>query len=53
MLTVDLDGALDTCDDLGDDEKENLQGWYERFSDKYLVVGELVSQGEYNKRSQQ
>jgi len=49
MLTVDLDGPLDKCDDLGAEELENLQGWYERFSDKYLVVGELVSKEEYEK----
>ncbi len=42
MLTKDLDGALDTLADLGADELEALQGWEDRFSEKYLVVGELV-----------
>ncbi len=46
MLTKDLDGPLDTLVDLGKDELEALQGWEERFSEKYLVVGKLVAAGE-------
>ena len=49
MLTADLDGPLDPCEDLDAEQLDNLQGWYERFSDKYLVVGELVSRGQYEK----
>ncbi|KAH8886924.1 cytochrome b5 [Thozetella sp. PMI_491] len=45
MLTKDLDGPLDTLADLGRDEMEALLGWDERFSEKYLVVGELVPVG--------
>ncbi|KAK5072004.1 Dihydrodipicolinate synthase [Lithohypha guttulata] len=46
MLTKNLDGPLDDCSDLGADQLENLQGWVERFDEKYLVVGKLVA---YNK----
>ena len=46
MLTKDLDGPLDTLTDLGKDELEAMQGWEERFSEKYLVVGKLVAAGE-------
>ncbi|KAI9688637.1 MAG: hypothetical protein M1822_000994 [Bathelium mastoideum] len=45
MLTEDLQAPLDTLEDLGRDEIEALQGWEERFSDKYLVIGELVPVG--------
>lgn len=41
MLTKDLDGPLDDCSDLDKDQLENLQGWVERFDEKYLVVGQL------------
>lgn len=43
MLTKDLDGPLDDCKDLGPSELENLQGWVERFDEKYLVVGKLMA----------
>jgi len=43
MLTKDLDGPLDPCDDLDKDQVENLNGWTERFDEKYLTVGKLVS----------
>ncbi|KAL9096664.1 MAG: hypothetical protein Q9165_001152 [Trypethelium subeluteriae] len=45
MLTKDLEGPLDTLEDLGPEEMEALQGWEERFNDKYLVIGELVQIG--------
>ena len=45
MLTKDLQGPLDPLKDLGRDEMESLQGWEERFNDKYLVIGELVPVG--------
>jgi membrane-associated progesterone receptor component len=34
MLTKDLDGPLDTCEDLTGEQRENLQGWVERFDEK-------------------
>ncbi|KAK7890644.1 Dihydrodipicolinate synthase [Exophiala xenobiotica] len=43
MLTKDLDGPLDPCDDLSAEQLENLKGWIERFDEKYLVVGKLVA----------
>lgn len=43
MLTKDLDGPLDDCSDLGPEQLENLQGWVERFDQKYLVVGKLIA----------
>ncbi|KAL1838950.1 hypothetical protein VTJ49DRAFT_2044 [Mycothermus thermophilus] len=46
MLTKDLDGPLDTLEDLGAGEMEALRGWEERFEEKYLVVGRLVAEGE-------
>lgn len=49
MLTKDLDGPLDKLEDLTRDELEALQGWEDRFSEKYLVVGKLVPVGEENK----
>ncbi|KAM4067014.1 cytochrome b5-like heme/steroid binding domain-containing protein [Hirsutella rhossiliensis] len=47
MLTEDLDGPLDKLDGLRDDELEALRGWQERFSEKYHVVGRLVSAADY------
>lgn len=46
MLTADLEGPLDKLTDLGADELEALQGWEERFLEKYLVVGKLVAAGD-------
>ncbi|KAL4780231.1 cytochrome b5-like heme/steroid binding domain-containing protein [Aspergillus varians] len=46
MLTEDLSAPLDDLKDLTADQLENLQGWEERFSDKYLVVGKLVAEGD-------
>jgi membrane-associated progesterone receptor component len=34
MLTKDLDGPLDPCDDLSAEQLENLKGWIERFDEK-------------------
>jgi membrane-associated progesterone receptor component len=34
MLTKNLDGPLDPCDDLTADQVENLNGWVERFDEK-------------------
>lgn len=52
MLTKDLDGPLDTLSDLGKDEMEALQGWEERFNEKYDIVGRFVSIEEYNKEKE-
>ena len=48
MLTKDLDGPLDALDGLTAEDRENLQGWEERFTNKYLVVGKLVSASEFD-----
>ncbi|OAL49523.1 cytochrome b5 [Pyrenochaeta sp. DS3sAY3a] len=45
MLTKDLDGPLDTLEDLNGEQKEAMRGWEERFEEKYLVVGKLVPVG--------
>lgn len=45
MLTKDLDGPLDTLEDLDGEQMEALRGWEERFQEKYLVVGKLVPVG--------
>lgn len=49
MLTEDLQGPLDKLEDLDAEQKETLQGWEERFEEKYLVVGKLVAVGEEEK----
>ena len=46
MLTKDLNGPLDDLKGLNADQLENLQGWEERFQEKYLVVGKLVAEGD-------
>lgn len=46
MLTKDLEGPLDDLKGLGDEEMQALQDWEDRFTEKYLVVGKLVSVGE-------
>lgn len=46
MLTKDLSGPLDDLKDLDSDQLENLQNWEERFTEKYLVVGKLVAEGD-------
>ncbi|CAG8958892.1 hypothetical protein HYFRA_00012889 [Hymenoscyphus fraxineus] len=50
MLTKDLQAPLDTLEGLGAEEMDALRGWEERFSEKYLVVGELVAVGDENKK---
>lgn len=45
MLTKDLDGPLDPLSDLDAEQMEAMQGWYERFMEKYTVVGKLVAVG--------
>lgn len=49
MLTKDLEGPLDTLSNLDADQLESLQGWEERFEEKYLIVGKLVAVGEEEK----
>ena len=51
MLTKDLDGPLDKLADLDAEQLETLQGWEERFLEKYLVVGKLVAAGEEGRES--
>lgn len=46
MLTKDLKGPLDDLSGLDEEQLENLQGWEERFLEKYLVVGKLVAEGD-------
>jgi membrane-associated progesterone receptor component len=48
MLTKDLDGPLDTLEDLGPDEMESMDGWEGRFTEKYDIIGKLVSVAEFN-----
>jgi len=51
MLTKDLDGPLDALADLDKDQLEALQGWEERFAEKYLVIGRLVAVGDAKDKS--
>lgn len=51
MLTEDLDGPLDTLGGLGPAEMEALQGWEERFSEKYDIIGRLVSVEDFKKET--
>ncbi|KAF2205019.1 DNA damage response protein [Delitschia confertaspora ATCC 74209] len=53
MLTKDLDGPLDALEDLDSEQMEALQGWEERFLEKYLVVGKLVPVGSEEAKSAQ
>ncbi|EPS44335.1 hypothetical protein H072_1666 [Dactylellina haptotyla CBS 200.50] len=43
-LLTPLDKPLDTLADLTPEEKDSLQGWFDQFEGKYLVVGELVNE---------
>ncbi|KAK7403155.1 Dihydrodipicolinate synthase [Neonectria punicea] len=47
MLTEDLDGPLDKLEGLDSGQLEALQGWEERFLEKYEVVGRLMSVDDY------
>lgn len=38
MLTKDLDGPLDDCKDLSEEQLENLSGWIERFDEKVSAM---------------
>jgi len=51
MLTEDLNGPLDPLDDLDAEQLDALQGWEERFNEKYLIVGRLVAVGDEGKES--
>ena len=42
MLTKNLDGPLDTCEDLGPEESENLNGWIERFDEKVSIARTMM-----------
>lgn len=46
MLTKDLSAPLDDLKDLDAEQLENLQSWEDRFTEKYLVVGKLVAEGD-------
>ncbi|KAF3936287.1 Neudesin [Dactylella cylindrospora] len=45
-LLTPVGEKIDTLGDLSGDEREALQGWFDQFSGKYLVVGELRNEGE-------
>ncbi|OAQ97097.1 hypothetical protein LLEC1_04175 [Akanthomyces lecanii] len=47
MLTKDLDGPLDPLKDLDAEQIEAVQGWEARFTEKYEVVGRLVSAADF------
>lgn len=54
MLTKDLDGPLDPCDDLTPEQLENLNGWIERFNEKVsseMQVAQMSPSVAYNCRS--
>jgi membrane-associated progesterone receptor component len=51
MLTKDLDGPLDDLQGLGPDDLESLEGWDSRFSEKYDIIGRLVSAADYEKEA--
>ncbi|MCJ1455331.1 hypothetical protein MMC28_005685 [Mycoblastus sanguinarius] len=46
MLTKDLHGPLDDLSGLGQEEMHALKDWEDRFTEKYLVVGKLVAEGD-------
>ncbi|KAK6354751.1 hypothetical protein TWF696_003888 [Orbilia brochopaga] len=45
-LLTSVDAPIDSLDDLTAQEREVLDGWFETFEGKYLVVGELVNEGQ-------
>ncbi|KAK6814473.1 hypothetical protein RU639_009555 [Aspergillus parasiticus] len=52
VLTKDLKGPLDDVKDLTRDELGNLESWEERFLSKYPVVGQLVSNADFELQQQ-
>ncbi|EJU04327.1 cytochrome b5 [Dacryopinax primogenitus] len=44
MLTP-VDAPIDTLQDLTSEERANMKSWKEHFTNKYIVVGELVENG--------
>ncbi|KAF8197053.1 cytochrome b5-like heme/steroid binding domain-containing protein [Pholiota molesta] len=44
MLTP-VDQPLDKLDDLKQDEIDNMKGWIDHFSNKYIICGKLVENG--------
>ncbi|KAJ7207903.1 cytochrome b5-like heme/steroid binding domain-containing protein [Mycena pura] len=44
MLTP-VDQPLDKLNDLQQDEIENMRGWIDHFSNKYIICGKLVESG--------
>ncbi|KAJ2925985.1 hypothetical protein H1R20_g11092, partial [Candolleomyces eurysporus] len=45
MLTP-VDQPLDKLEDLQPDEIENMKGWIDHFSNKYIICGKLVENGQ-------
>ncbi|KAI0085219.1 cytochrome b5 [Irpex rosettiformis] len=45
MLTP-IDQPLDKLEDLKPDEIENMNGWMDHFSSKYIICGNLVENGQ-------
>lgn len=43
---MDLEGPMDSLDNLNAAQLDTLRGWEEKFKDKYLVVGRLVAVSE-------
>ncbi|KAI0933284.1 hypothetical protein AcV7_004797 [Taiwanofungus camphoratus] len=41
-MLIPVDQPLDKLDDLTPDEIDNMKGWMEHFSNKYIVCGKLV-----------
>lgn len=45
MLTP-IDQPIDKLEDLKPEEIDNMKGWIEHFSNKYIICGKLVENGE-------
>ncbi len=41
MLTKNLDGPLDPCEDLSSEQQDNLNGWIERFDEKVSSLPQI------------
>lgn len=52
MLT-DPHARIDQLHDLNEEEKSSLRGWQEHFVNKYIVVGELVENGEASEEDEE